>query len=99
MQGYMMDATEMFAAYTALGGGSTLDAYKAALKLFFFHTLNSHVHGLTPADYGGAEADGTGFALHSDSGAAEDALMEEAGIDEEEVDLIFSSVDAVHPYS
>ena len=43
MEKYMSDAKSMFKVYNSLGGRSNFDAtYKQHLKLFFFHTLNSH---------------------------------------------------------
>lgn len=45
MQKNMRDAKSMFKVYNRQGGRSNFDTYKQHLKLFFFHTLNSHVCG------------------------------------------------------
>ena len=90
----------MFKVYNSLGGRSNFDAtYKQHLKLFFFHTLNSHVFGMGPKDYYGATVDDDGFMLHESRFAAEAALIHAANIDDAEVSLIFHSVDSVHAYT
>ena len=96
---YMNDADAMFEQYTMAGGASSRDEYAKALRLFFHHTLNSHVFGLTKADYDGAPFDKSGFALHAGPYGAENALKLEANIDDTEVTRIFCSVDSVHCYS
>ena len=99
MQKYMSDAKSMFKVYNRLGGRSNFDTYKQHLKLFFFHTLNSHVFGMGPEYYNGATVDDAGFMLHESSFAAEAALMHAANIDDAEVSRIFDSVDSVHAYT
>eukprot|EP00966_Prymnesium_polylepis_P290401 6708020-Prymnesium_polylepis.2 len=99
MQHYMQDSRKMFKVYKRIGGGSAFDKYKQDPKLFYYHTLNSLVFGVGPESYDGASSDGHGFALHSSRYAAEDALVDEAKIDRNEVCLIFRSVDAVHAYT
>ena len=89
----------MFKVYKRIGGGTTFDKYSQHLKLFFYHTLNSHVFGMGSADYDGAATDKQGYALHGSIDAAEAALIDAANIDYTEVRLIFNSVDAVQPYS
>ena len=71
----MSDATSMFKVYNRLGGRSDFDTYEQHLKLFFFHTLNSHVFGMGPDYYNGATVDDSGFMLHESAVAAEAALM------------------------
>ena len=51
MQHHMQDLHMMFKVYKHIGGGTTFDKYSQHLKLFFYHTLNSHVFGMGPADY------------------------------------------------
>jgi hypothetical protein len=99
MQKYMSDAKSMFKVYNRLGGRSNFDTYKQHLKLFFFHTLNSHVFGMGPKDYNGATVDDAGFMLQESRFAAEAALMLAANIDDAEVSRIFESVDSVHAYT
>ena len=99
MQHHMKDAGSMFKEYVLLGGKSTFDEYKRKLQLFFFHTLNSHVFGVSSEDYDGNSKDELGYALHKNREEAEDALMRAAGIDHAEVGFIFYSVDSVHPYT
>ena len=95
MQKYMSDAKSMFKVYNRLGGRSNFDTYKQHLKLFFFHTLNSHVFVMGS----GATVDDAGFMLHESRSAAEAALMHAANIDDAEVSRIFDSVDSVHAYT
>ena len=99
MQHYMQDSKKMFKVYKRIGGCSTFDTYKEHLKLFFYHTLNSHVFGMGPEYYNGASRDNNGFALHNDGAEAESAFMDAAKIDYAELRRIFRSVDAVHAYS
>ena len=99
MQKYMSDAKSMFKVYNRLGGRSNVDTYKQHLKLFFFHTLNSHVFGMGSEYYNGATVDDNGFMLHESRFAAEAALMRAANIDDAEVCRIFDSVDSVHAYT
>ena len=99
MQHYMSDAKLMFKQYTREGGTSSFVTYKAHLKMFYLHTLNSHCFGIGPELYNGATVDESGFMLHKGHSAAEAALMQAANIDYTEVGRIFYSVDAVHAYS
>ena len=96
---FMGDADAMFTQYVIAGGALSHDEYVKALRLFFHHTLNSHVFGATAADYDGARFDKGGFALHAGSYDAENTLKVEASIDDREVARIFCSVDSVHCYS
>ena len=89
----------MFKVYNRLGGRSNFDTYKQHLKLFFLHTLNSHVFGMGPEYCNGATVDDAGFMLHESRFAAEAALMHTANIDDAEVSRIFDSVDSVHAYT
>ena len=99
MQHYMQDSDKMFKVYERIGGGSTLEKYEKHLKLFFYHTINSHCGGIGPELYNGASNDDHGFALHDSRAAAEAAFMDAAQIDDAELSRIFESVDAVHAYS
>ena len=100
MQKYMSDVKSMFKVYkNRLGGRSNFGTYKQHLKLFFFHTLNSHVFGMGPECYNGATVDDAGFMLHESRFAAQAALMHAANIDDAEVWRIFDSVDSVHAYT
>ena len=99
MQHYMQDAKKQFKVYKRIGGCSTFDTYKYNLKLFYYHTINSHCGGITPELFNGASTDNDGFALHNGRAEAESAFMGAAKIDYAELSRIFQSVDAVHPYS
>ena len=99
MQDYMRDSEKMFKVYKRIGGRSTNDEYKKNLRLFYYHTLNSHVHGMGPEYYEGAATDENGFALYDSDFDAEQALMDEAKVDHAEFSRIFRSVDRVHSYS
>ena len=86
---------QMFAEYKhTLGGSAPLDTYLERLRLFFHHTLNAHVNGLT-----GSGVDEAGFALHASRGAAQAACKVAAGIGDEEFKRLFYSVDRVHAYT
>ena len=54
MQHYMQDAKKQFKVYQRIGGCSTFDTYKDTLKLFYYHTINSHCGGITPELFNGA---------------------------------------------
>ena len=99
MQRYMQDSDKMFKVYKRIGGGSTFEKYEKHLKLFYYHTLNSHCGGIGPELYDGASTDDHGFALHNGRAAAEAAFVDAAQIDYAELCRIFESVDAVHAYS
>ena len=99
MQHYMSDSKKMFKKYKRFGGRSTVEEYYENLKLFFYHTINSHCGGIGPELYDGASTDKDGFALYNSRAEAEAALMDAAKIDYPELSRIFRSVDAVHPYS
>ena len=88
----------MFKVYKQLGGASAFDTYQTNLQLFFHHTLNSHVFGLTTTD-NSSTLDERGDALHPSRQAAEEAFMRSANKNEAEFDRIFRSVDAVHAYT
>ena len=99
MQHYLQDSKKMFKVYKRIGGCSTFDKYKEKLKLFFYHTINSHCGGIGPELFNGASTDDHGFALYNGRFEAESALMDDAKIDYEELSRMFDSVDAVHAYS
>mmetsp|Transcript_5175 Transcript_5175/g.11552 ORF Transcript_5175/g.11552 Transcript_5175/m.11552 type:complete len:151 (-) Transcript_5175:127-579(-) len=97
------DEDAYFSQYTMAGGALPRAEYAIALRLFFHHTLNSHVAGVNKDDFGGASFDPSGFALYAPGlrtrEAAEEALKLSANIDDVEVARIFYSVDSVHCYS
>jgi len=95
----MHDAKKQFKVYKRTGGVSNFDMYKENLKLFYYHTINSHCGGITPDIYDGASTDPDGFALYDSREAGEAAFMDAAKIGYAELCRIFKSVDAVHPYS
>ena len=99
MKGYMTDSKLMFKQYILCGGKTAYGVYKTNLTLFYYHTLNSHVHGMGPDDYEGALHDTAGFALHITPEAAEQALADAVNITHSEISRIFRSVDAVHAYT
>ena len=99
MQHYMSDSSKMFKKYKRFGGRSTMEEYTENLKLFFYHTINSHCGGIGPECYDGASTDDNGFALYNTRVEAEAALMDATKIDYSELSRIFRSVDSVHPYS
>ena len=78
------DAEQMFHMYKKRGGKAEFTAFLNILKLFFLHTLNSHVFGLTSDDYEGQKTDGNGYCLHESPEMAESTLMDAAKIDMDE---------------
>ena len=95
MERFLSCNAKMFAEYKhTLGGSAPLDTYLERLRLFFHHTLNAHVNGLT-----GSGVDEAGFALHASRGAAQAACKDAAGIGDEEFKRLFYSVDRVHAYT
>ena len=99
MQHYMQDSDKMFKVYKDIGGVSTFGEYEKHLKMFYYHTINSHCGGVGPELYDGASIDEHGFALHDGRAAAEAAFMNAAQIEYAELIRIFKSVDTIHAYS
>ena len=86
---------QMSAEYKhTFGGSAPLDTYIERLRLFFHHTLNVHVNGLT-----GSGVDEAGSALHASHGAAQATCKDAAGIGDEEFKRLFYSVHRVHAYT
>ena len=86
---------KMFAEYKHTSGGSApLDTYVERLRLFFHHTSNGHVSGWV-----GSGIHKKGLALHANHDAAQAACKDAAGIDDEEFNRLFCSVDRVHAYT
>ena len=86
----------MYKVYQRTGGKAAWLEYEKRLKMFFLHTMNSHVYGETSDP---SSQDAMGFYLHPSPDCAESAVMEKLSINDEEVLLIFNSIDEVHAYT
>ena len=97
----MRDAHEFFAMYKKLGGSAGEVEYLQRLKSFFLYTLNAQLGYIPEYDKlpPTATENEKGYRYYASAGEAQKAFTEAEKIGRDEFELMFCSVDFVHPYS
>jgi len=101
LDGFLKDSAEFYNEYKSSNGTADHELYMNRLRLFLLHTFNAQM-GYNAEICGvpeGSKCDKNGFFFHPDRETAHLKFAVAAGIDGEEAERIFRSVDNVHAYS